>query len=104
MLSMTNLIAIILIIIGKNRNKFIMSLVSALVLTITLLFINSNVDFMVLLMLFVVLFFCVLISFCLVDKIDPDNTIMYVILWEVIYTIVYTVFNLMLSVLLNSYI
>ena len=89
MFIITNLVAIIFIIIGRDRNKLVMSLIgSAILSAIVVLSSQYPVPFLSILVIFAFLFGTCFVSFFVADKIDPDSNIMYVIYWEVVYTII----------------
>lgn len=85
-----NIVAIILIVFARNRNKLIMSVVSSIILTIVLSFSYvDEINFITIVLLLILEFVCCFVSYTISDKLDPDSIILYIIYWEIFYSVAF---------------
>ena len=97
-----NIVAIILIIFARYRNKLIMSVVSSVILTIVLALDYVNgINFLTIIFLLILEFICCFVSYFVADKKDPDSMIIYIIIWEIVYSVTFFLIQIIVTPLIN---
>ena len=99
-----NILSIIIAIIGRERNKLVISLISGVIMTFINAANGNYIDgFLSFVILFIIYFLSVLVSFFITGKIDPDSIILYVFIWEVIYSVMYFVLSMGIRIIVTSF-
>jgi len=97
----TIVVGIVIVLVGRNKNKFIYSIFISIIMNLSnvISLFNGELYFLGLFVLLITSYVCSLLAYKIVNRIEPDSSILYVIMWEVIYNVIFYLIAIILGTL-----
>ena len=91
--------SIAIVLAGRDKNEFIYSGIIAILMNLSniLNLFYGQVSFLVLLIAIVISYCCSLIAYKIVNSLDPNSVILYIIEWELFYNVPFNLITIILG-------